>query len=382
MLYFDHAASTSVLPSILKDIKSKAEIFANPSSVHQMGQDARHLLDEARYKVAKSLEVGLDNVIFTSGATESLNLAIIGYFLSIKNKKHNDDFIILVSPLSHSAVFKAAEFLSINFGVKIKKIPINKYGFIDLEEISDNDLAKSFMVVCEHGNSEIGLIQPVAKLGKRIKKIEKNRPKFIVDAAASVMDMEISLKRQVCDGLILSGEKFGGLKGSGILLHKKININPIIGGNQEFGYRGGTENFLGSWAIGEALTLISKKRNIYHEKNLKLHIYLRDFFIKKFPSIKIITPKENYLSHIFSFILPSGAGNTFVQQCDLLGICISSGSACSSGDVKGSLVLKELKYSNEEIKRGIRISFGINSQLKDLKKMLIILEKVINNNDF
>ncbi len=383
MLYFDHAASTDTFSEIIKKISEKTKILGNPSSVHKFGQEAHSIIDKARYEVAKYLEVNLENIIFTSGATESLNLAIIGHFFAIKNKDNRENFRILVSPLNHSSVFNALEFLSKNFGVEIKKLPINKNGFIDLEKISEKELSKSFMVICEHGNSEIGLIQPIAKLGKKIKKIKGEKPKLIVDTAASIVDMEISLKRQVCDGLVLSGEKFGGLKGSGIFLrHNDFKINSLIGGSQEFGYRGGTENLLGIWAIAKALKLLTKNRSIYHEKNIKYHKLLSKFFIQKFPTIKILTPKENYLSHIFSFILPFGSANIFVQQCDLLGLAISSGSACSSGDVKGSSVLKKLGCSEVEKTRGIRISFGRKTTMENVKKMIIILEKILKINDF
>jgi len=383
MLYFDHAASTQTFSYISKGLEEKAKIFANPSSVHQRGQEARHILDEARYNASKSLEANLENIIFTSGATESLNLAIIGHFLFIKNKENKGEFIIQVSPLNHSSVFKTVNFLSKNFGVKVEKLPIDKLGFIDVEAISDKDLSKSFMVICEHGNSETGVLQPVAKLGKRIRRIEGRRPKFVVDTAASVVDTEISLNRQVCDGLVISGEKFGGLKGSGILLRKKdFEIESIISGSQEFGYRGGTENLLGIWAIGEALVQISEKRNVYHEKYLKLHNFLRNFFVHKFTDIKITTPGKDHLAHIFHFILPSGSANVFVQQCDLLGLCISAGSACSSGNVRGSAILMELKYSDAESLRGVRISFGRETEIEDMEKMTNILEEVLDKGNF
>ena len=379
MLYFDHASSTNIFPSILEELTAKARLFGNPSSVHQIGQDARHILDEARYGVAKSLEANLENVIFTSGATEALSLAIIGYFLA--NKK--DKFTILVSPLSHSSVMKDVNFLVKNFGVLVRYLPIDKQGYIDIEKISETELSSVDMVICEHGNSEIGIVQPVVKLGKKIRKIESNRPKFIVDTASSVVDMEISLNRQVCDALVLSAEKFGGLKGSGVLLRdNNFEIQPLIGGSQEFGYRGGTENVLGIWAMEKALALYSKNRAVYIEKWQEYQEILSKFFVQKFSSIKITTPKTNFLPHIFHFILPCGDAHIFVQQCDLLGLCISAGSACSSGSVDGSTVLQKIGYSDTESRRGIRVSFGRDTRLEDIFRMLMILEKIINNNDF
>lgn len=377
MLYLDHAASTNTFPSILAGMSARADLLGNPSSVHQAGVLARQVVDEARYGMGRLLRAKLENIIFTSGATEALSLVIMGHGLA-KLKIKNEELRILMSPLMHSAVFESVAFLKDNFSVSVKYLPIDDQGFIDLEPITEEGLSKFDMVICEHGNSEIGVLQPVAKLGKMIRRIEIGRPMFIVDTAASVVDTDISLDHQVCDALVLSAEKFGGLKGSGVLIKDvDFEMKPLIGGSQEFGYRGGTENVVGIWAMAEALKLHEQEKEKLVEKWNGFQEMLSKFFVQKYKDIKITTPKKNNVPHIFHFILPSGKASTFVQQCDLKGLAISSGSACSSGSVGGSKVLKAIGYHEEESGQGIRISFGRDTTARDIEELMKILEGVL-----
>ncbi len=376
MIYLDHAASTTVFPSIVKGLSGKATLSANPSSVHQAGIEARSIIDQARYDMGKILRAKLENIIFTSGATEALHLAIIGNYLA--RRQGTKPFNILMSPIMHSAVFEAVNFLQYHFNVSITYLPLEAKGFIDLSDISASDLLSSDMVICEHGNSEVGLLQPVAKLGKMIRRIEGDRPVFVVDTAASVVDTDISLDHQVCDALVLSAEKFGGLKGSGVLISDtSFEIKPLIGGSQEFGYRGGTENVVGIWAMAEALKQHTQERNILVEQWNEFYEILNNFFIQNFKNIRITTPQDNKMSHIFHFILPQEKGSVFVQQCDLKGVALSSGSACSSGSVGGSKVLKAIGFSDEESERGVRISFGRDTTRKEIERTMKVLESVL-----
>ena len=376
MIYLDHAASTTVFPSIVKGLSGKATLSANPSSVHQAGIEARSIIDQARYDMGKILRAKLENIIFTSGATEALHLAIIGNYLA--RRQGTKPFNILMSPIMHSAVFEAVNFLQYHFNVSVAFLPLDAEGFIALKKVSEEYLSDFDMVICEHGNSEVGLLQPVAKLGKMIRRIEGDRPVFVVDTAASVVDTDISLDHQVCDALVLSAEKFGGLKGSGVLISDtSFEIKPLIGGSQEFGYRGGTENVVGIWAMAEALKQHTQERNILVEQWNEFYEILNNFFIQNFKNIRITTPQDNKMSHIFHFILPQEKGSVFVQQCDLKGVALSSGSACSSGSVGGSKVLKAIGFSDEESERGVRISFGRDTTRKEIERTMKVLESVL-----
>jgi cysteine desulfurase len=371
-IYLDHAAGTSPCSAVQEKLpKLVREIYGNPSAIHGAGQKTRAIIDEARLTVAGFFRVKVDQVIFTSGATESLFLATVGHWLARPDKSLTK---ILVSPLAHSAVWGAVNFLVKNFQASKELLPIDDLGFWDLEKITPELLSEVSLVVGEHGNSEIGLIQPVKKLTSLLTASSSN-PAFIVDVAASIVTEDVSLDSLGADFVALSGEKFGGLPGAGVLIKsEKISLGSLIEGSHEFGYRGGTENWVGIWALGEALKQhqkISQKLRIDFER---FHEMVRTFFIQNFPKVKILTPEENYLPHIFHFLLPEGEANTFVTKCDLAGVEISAGPACSSGAVGGSVVLKNLKMSEMQAKRGVRLSWGVGTAKEELKQGLEILK--------
>ncbi|MCK5461326.1 aminotransferase class V-fold PLP-dependent enzyme [Candidatus Gracilibacteria bacterium] len=380
-IYLDHAAATPIYPEVLEKISEAGKIcFGNPSSIHQEGIKVKTILDETRYGVAKFFECKIGEVVFTSGATESLNLAIIGNYLHQRVGDKTFKGTIFISPLVHASITGACTFLEKHFGAEIKFLPIENSGFLNMEQIDAKIFDKANIIVCEHGNSEIGIVQPIAKLGKKIKKYreekEKGTPVFIVDTAASVVTEKISLSHQVCDMLTVSGEKFGAGAGSGILIKQsKVLLSSLFHGSHEFGLRGGTENWLGILGLKEALKLHEKNRVKMREHFKTLQEFARKYFIEKFPEIKITTPRKNFLPHIFHFRLLKESGELFVQKCDLDGVCISAGAACSSGNVSGSSILKNIGCSDKEAKRGIRISFGRNTMENDLKKAFEIFEK-------
>lgn len=384
-IYLDHAAATPIYPEILKKIKEAGlKFWGNTSSIHSEGQNTKKILDEARYECARFFECEIGEIIFTSGATESIHLGIIGNYLSQITKDPNNKIkkIIYVSPLVHSAVWGACEYLEKYFEAEIKHLPIDKNGFLEIDKIDEKIFEKSRMIIAEHGNSELGLLQPIAKLGKKImkhraEKVPQNTPFFLVDVAASVVTEKVSLRHQVCDMLMVSGEKFGAPSGTGLLIKKfKMPLKSLLLGSQEFGFRAGTENWLGVLGIKEALKIHHKKRVEQREKYKKFQKFTREYFFKNFPNIQIITPEKKLLPHVFSFILTKENAEFFVQKCDLEGLQISAGSACSSGNIKGSKVLKALGFSDELAKKGVRISFGRTTKLEDLKKAFKLFEKL------
>lgn len=384
-IYLDHAAATPIYPEVLKKItESGTQYWGNTSSIHSEGQNTKKILDEARYECARFFECEIGEVIFTSGATESIHLGIIGNYLSqiTKDKTIKNKNVIYVSPIVHSSILGACEYLEKYFEAQIKLLPLDKNGFLDIDKIDEKIFSEARMIITEHGNSEIGLLQPVAKLGKKIMKYRsenetKNTPFFLVDIAASVVTEKVSLRNQICDMLTVSGEKFGAPSGTGVLIKKfKTPLKSLFLGSQEFGFRAGTENWLGILGICEALKLHNKNRVSQREKYKLLHEFTREYFLKKFPKIQIVTPGKKFLPHVFNFILSNENSEFFVQKCDLEGLQISAGSACSSGNVMGSKVLKALGFSDELAKKGVRISFGRTTEIGDLKKAFKIFEKL------
>ncbi len=378
-IYLDHAAQTFPRKAVIEVSQETLELsLGNPSSVNQLGQKGRAIVDGARISVAKHLQAQQEAIIFTSGATEAISLAIIGGYLALPKKKG----VIYTSPLVHSCIWEALKFLEKNFKTEIKFLPITKTGFLDLETIGESVFSGADLIISEHGNSEIGLLQPVTKIGKKmIKWAEENdalKPLFIVDAAASMVTETISLEYLKADMIALSGEKFGGLSGSGVLLKSNsVELNPITGGSHEFGLRGGTENVVGIQALSKALELHIASQTEMRERFLKYHKLVNTFFEQKMDSFQIVTPKENFLPHIFHFILPTEKAALFVAKCDLAGLAVSAGSACSSGSIAGSKVLKNLGFSSDVAERGIRLSWGWNTTESEIKKALEVISECV-----
>ena len=381
-LYFDHAAATTPRPEALRRV-GDLTCEGNPSSVHTVGRSARAHIDQARIELAQACLVTPEEVIFTSGATEALHLGIIGAYLALDPKKlERDGGVIYTSPLVHHCVWAALEFLQKQYRVEVKYLPVMKTGIIDLEAVGERVFAEADFIVIEHLNSETGVLQPAAKLGKKMIKWseETARPKpvFVVDAAASVVTERVGLDFQKCDLLALSGEKFGGLSGSGVLLKtKNLSLVPLFGGSQEWGWRGGTENVVGIAAMNAAYQAHVLELEALKTKLDEYWQQLHGFFQTNYPDILVITPIEERGSHVFHFLLPQGEAALFVAQADLAGLAISAGSACSSGSVEGSRVLLNLGYDKATTLRGVRVSFGWNTTEKDLKALKTKLKKLL-----
>ncbi len=370
-LYFDHAAATTIRPEAWTAIDSLRSLpLANPSSTHQYGRQSKALIDKARIKFAELCMVKSDEIIFTSGATEAVHTGLIGAYLGLKTKRG----VVYTSPLVHSCVWAALNFLKQNHQVKIKKLPCLKTGHLDLEKINETLIGASDMIVIEHLNSEIGILQPAAKLGKKIirytKETGKTKPIYMVDAAASAVSELIGLDFQKCDLLSVSAEKIGGSSGTGVLLRRQnLALRPFIGGSQEWGRRGGTENTLGIAAFHQAY--IQHHKNLASQ-NIQLDLInqrLISFFETELTDYKITTPREGSGRHILHIIAPSEPASLIVAQADLKGVAISAGSACSSGSVESSKVLSELGYDKETSQRGFRISWGWDTTLEQVEDL-------------
>lgn len=383
-LYFDHAAATTVRPAAWEAVeKLKGSNLGNPSSVHAPGRKARHAIDEARLSLAKNLMVLPEEVIFTSGATEAMQTGIIGAYLGKLEKRpaRRGGGVVYTSPLVHACVWAALDFLQTHHDVKIKYLPITESGTLDLEAIGESLMAEADLIILEHLNSEIGILQPAAKLGKKLlryaEETQKGKPIFVVDAAASAVSELVGLEFQKCDISVISGEKFGGLSGSGVLLKSKsLNLTPLLGGSQEWGWRGGTENLVGIVALSAAYQAHKSALDIKNKQLTQFFVQIKECLAAL--KVKIITPEKGSGRHILHFLLPSNEeASLFVAQADLAGIALSAGSACSSGAVEGSKVLKALGLSEAETRRGVRISWGWDTTQGEVDKFCEKLKSLL-----
>lgn len=364
-IYLDNSATTPVHPNVQKSIKDSFKYFANPSSPHSFGKKAREEIENARKEIAKFINAQPEEIIFTSGATESNNLAIKG--LVEEAEKQNKNHII-TSQIEHPAVLETLKSLEKKF--KIDYISTNEEGLININELKSKITPKTFLVSIMHVNNEIGTIQPIAKIAKicKAKKIY-----FHTDAVQSFTKLPIDVKKQNIDLLSASGHKINAPKGIGFLYVKNgTNISQIIhGGGQEKKLRSGTENTLGILSLKEAIKLKRQKKQTEKTRNLILKELL------KIPESRLNGSKKNRTYNNINISFYGIEGESLLMKLDKKGILVSTGSACSSKKLSQSHVLKAIKTPTMYINGSIRITLSDTEILT--KKQTDFIIKTIKN---
>lgn len=373
-IYLDYAASVS----------------ANPSSIHLMGIEARKKLQNARTEVADILNCRPEEIIFTSGGTESNNLAIQGIVLAWKDKKLPH---IITTNIEHPSVLETFKILEKRKLAEISIVPVEEDGIIDSKKIKKEIKNNTILISVMYANNEIGTIQPIKEIAKEIrhyKKYSKNLSAFSfpilhTDAVQAANFLDLNVEKLGIDLLSLSGSKIEGSGRVGVL-YKKKNI-PLVsvfgGGNQELGLRPGTENLQEILKFSKALTLIQKNK----DKEVKRLTQLRDYFFKKLKNFEVIINgdlKERLPNNI-NITFPQIPSDLLVIELSAKGIMASSKSACKSSKKDGSYVIEAIRpKSNIEI-GGLRFSMGnkttkvdIDYTIKSLKQILKKLKKWYN----
>jgi len=395
-IYFDHSATTPVDKEVLKEILPYfTQKFGNASSIHNFGQTALVGVDQARDRTAKFFNCEPEEIIFTSGATESNNLAIRGLLRNFKSagkKPH-----IITSVIEHDAILEPFAELEKD-GVEVSRIGVDSHGIVKIAELEKAIKENTVLISIMYVNSEVGSIQPVREIGKIIKKINnkkltdwqkqggKNRgakPQpiyFHTDATQAVNFLNCDTKYLHVDMLSMSGHKIYGPKGVGALFVKSgTPISAIqLGGHHEKNRRSGTLNVPGIVGLGKALNLLDTKAV---EKNNKKIAKLRDSLVagikKQVPDIVLNTYCEQAVpSHAhFSFI--GVEGESALISLDLAGIAVSTGSACASGSLKASHVLLAMGIEQEVAHNSIRFTLGKHTTKEEIKKVLKVLPPII-----
>tara|TARA_Y100001970_G_scaffold283401_2_gene398484 strand:- start:105643 stop:106773 length:1131 start_codon:yes stop_codon:yes gene_type:complete len=356
LVYLDYNATAPVKPEVTQVVMSVLNNHGNPSSVHSFGRDARELIEEARESVALMVGSQSSNVIFTSGGTESNNLAI----KLVKKKR------LIVSAAEHPSILAAADFA----GAEKIILPVDSNGMVSPVMLKDilgpdgTDTLVSIMLA----NNETGVIQPIAELAQ----IARSVGAIIhCDAVQGPGRTAINMDALGIHMLSISAHKFGGLKGVGALvISSEQEVNPIIvGGGQERGWRGGTENVPGIIGMGKAAQLA-----LLDLDNIEQIANLRDLLEKKIlriePDVTIFGDKVDRLPNTSSFTMPGVQSETQVMALDLAGIAVSAGSACSSGKVEPSHVLTAMGYSEAIGGCAIRVSIGWTNTEEDIDRFI------------
>ncbi len=370
-IYFDNSATTKPKQEVLIDIIHHLEhYYGNPSSVHRMGINTEKIIKKAREVIANSLNVKSKEIVFTSGGTESNNLAIRGTLLANKRAgKH-----IISSSIEHDSVYNTLEDLRLKDDYQITFLNPNKQGIITVKQIIDSIKDDTVLISIMHVNNEIGSINPIVEIGKYIKSLEK-KIIFHVDAVQSYMKLEINC--EYIDLLSISGHKIHTPKGIGALfINEKIKFSPIItGGGQEMGYRSGTENTAYISGLSKAVEM--QKNSINDE--FKKVSELKEYFIDKLQSeIKDITINSplNSLAYILNISFLGVKGEILLHTLEQKNIFVSTGAACSSKK-KGSRILESLGLNLASRDSAIRFSFSKDTTIEELDITIDVLKTEI-----
>jgi len=369
-IFLDNNSTTQLDPKVLDSmIPFFLEKFGNSSSrTHYFGWEAEAAVEVARQHISKLINSNEDEIIFTSGATESNNLSLQNIVYSKKNH-------IITLSTEHKAILDVCSFLETK-GVKTSYLSPNKNGIIDLDKLKDYIKPETGLISIMHANNEIGVIQPIEEIGKFCK---ENNILFHVDAAQSYGKINIDVKKMNIDLLSISGHKIYGPKGIGALyINKKIKINPILfGGNQEKSIRPGTLPIPLIVGLGKASEISRQTMSNESEYILELRNLLIDKIKEKIPDIIINGDLEKRLSGNLNISFPSLKGQSIVTSLNK--IAVSSGSACTSSIPKPSHVLLNIGLNKKNIQSSIRIGIGRFNTKKDILVAADNITEVVKN---
>jgi cysteine desulfurase len=375
-IYMDYAATTPVDEEVLSEmIPFFKEKYGNPSSIHKYGIEAFHAVEESREKVAKLLNCKSDEIIFTSGGTESDNLAIKGAAFKNKNKRGSKGFNIITSAIEHPAVIETCKYLE-KQGFNVKYLPVDKYGFINPNDLEKNISKDTFLITIMYANNEIGTIEPMEEIGKIAR---KNNVLLHTDAVQAIGKIPIDVNKLNIDLLSISSHKIYGPKGAGALyIRKGVKLQTIQhGGGHESGLRSSTLNTPGIIGLGKACELAKQRmqKDTEHMKNLRNNlikniIQIEESYLNGHPEERLV----NNAHFRFNAI----EGEALNMHLDDKGIAASTGSACSSKKLKASHVLLAIGLKPEEAHGSLRLSLGRKSTMEEVEYTTHVLPEVVN----
>ena len=355
--YLDNASTTKVDERVLEAmIPYFSTYYGNASSNHEFGKLAKTAIEKARSQVAEIINCDSKEIIFTSGSTESINLAIKGY---VEANTHKGNHIITVKT-EHKAVLSTCEYLETK-GTEVTYLDVDRNGVISLEHLRDSVREDTLLVVIMYVNNETGIIQPIKEIGEIAR---YNNVVFFCDATQAVGKVKVDVEEDLIDMLCFSAHKLNGPKGIGVLYKRRnVELKPLIhGGGQENGLRAGTYNTPLIVGLGKACEIASKEL----EKNRNLIKNISNYLVQELRKLKatIIIGNENFrVSNIINVIIPGLNSDIFISKTP--NIAISNGSACTSQIIESSHVLKAIGLNDVECEQSIRIS--LNKEITEIQ---------------
>ena len=368
MIYFDHSSTTPIHSEVSKRMyEINQDHFANPSSVYESGRKAKSLIEHARFQIAEAVGAKSNQIYFCSGGTEANN-QVLWSLINQKNKH------VIISAIEHPAISKVLERFKV-FGVESSLVPVDKQGVLDTSILLDSIRDDTGLISIMLANNEIGSVQPIRKI---IKQINNPNVPFHTDAVQSFGKMGIDVCELGIDYMSLSAHKFYGPKGIGALFVKNRDkfSSFIVGGNQENGLRGGTENITGIVGMGLAAELaIKNQKKCVAQLNLLEKHFLSNIR-KSFPFAKHNT--KNNLPGLLSISFPGYKSDILMAKLDRLNFAVSNGSACNAGIIKPSKVLKAIGLDDKINLSTLRISFGKDNTIEEVDQFIKTLNNILN----
>ncbi len=372
-VYLDHNATTPTHPEVVKAILPYfKEVFGNASSVHQFGQQARKAIDEAREKIANFIGASPKEIVFTSGGTEANNFALKGVVYANERKgKH-----IITSSMEHHAVLNPCKYLE-KKGFKVTYLPVDKYGLVDPEEVRRAITKETILISIVHANNEVGTIEPVTEIGKIAKEIGIY---FHTDAVQTVGKIPVNVNELNIDLLSLSGHKIYGPKGIGVLyIRKGTRIQPLIqGGHHEKNRRAGTENVPAIVGLGKAIEIAKATMEKESMRLTNLRNKLCSGIGEKIDYVRLNGHPGKRLPNTLNMSFEFVEGESMILNLDLKGIAVSTGSACTSGSLEPSHVLKAMRVDPAVAQGSIRFSLGKDNTEEDIDYVLEVLPEIVS----
>lgn len=372
-VYFDHSATTPVRPEVAEEMqKYLTEYFGNPTSLHYFGRQVRKAVEEAREKVAGAIGARPEEIVFTSGGTESDNMAIHGIAMTNKNRGNH----IITSAVEHHAVLNTVKALG-KQGFTVTILPVDKYGMVSLDDLANAITDKTILISIMHASNEVGTIQPIKDMAAMAR--EKGIF-FHTDAVQSMGKIPVNVDELGVDLLTVSGHKIYGPKGVGALYIRKgtrWRQTLFHGGAQERLRRAGTENVPGIIGLGKACELAARDL----EKEAAHLAGLRDKLIKevmdKIPHVQLTGHPTMRLPNHASFCFEFIEGESMLLSMDMKGVAASSGSACTSGSLEPSHVLLAMGIPHELAHGSIRITLGRDNTEEDIDYFMEIMPPIV-----
>ncbi len=377
-IYLDHAATTPVDPRVVEAMRPYwSQIYGNTSSAHSAGRAALKAVDEARQTCAGILGCHPDEIVFTAGGTESDNLALRGLVWAARQRGQRTHLITL--PIEHHAVGHTVEQLRDGFEAEVTLVPVDEYGCVHPQAIEQalNSSAQLLKIVSVmYANNEIGTIQPLAEIGRlaHLKGAVVHSDAVQAGAALSLNVDELQV-----DLLALSAHKFYGPKGVGLLyVRRGIELVPALtGGGHERGRRPGTLNVAGIVGLATALRLAQDRRAEENARLIALRDKLVNGLLARVPDVRLTGHPTRRLPNNASFAVKDVEGSDLLMALDLEGICVSTGSACTSGESEPSFVLKAIGLEREWALGGIRLTLGRATTEQDIETVLEVFPRIV-----